>query len=175
MSYGLTSCSLVVLPEEHEHEYEEVLRGFRESFQPHNPAEDALVIRLAQAHWRSLRSRCVETGMLHVSAKVQRGRARELVENCPKDLNPHEAIGVSFMTMSPEQWRMYLRYDTTVSRDFFRTLETLMKLQKIRQGKPQQPRVMAASASGPQVSDSGIRSVSQNDIGTLARHAGSSD
>ena len=57
LKHGLTASTLVVLPEEHEHEYQEVLRGFRESFQPHDPAEHALVLRLAQTHWRSLRSR----------------------------------------------------------------------------------------------------------------------
>src|SRR4051794_40502246 len=40
--HRLTSAMLVVLPDEHQHEYEEVIRGFRESFQPHNAAEEAL-------------------------------------------------------------------------------------------------------------------------------------
>src|SRR5688572_24563617 len=66
LKHGLTASTLVVLPEEHEHEYQEVLRGFRESFQPDNAAEHALVLRLAQAHWRSLRARRMETGMLSV-------------------------------------------------------------------------------------------------------------
>ena len=133
--HGLTSSTLVVLPEEHEHEYKEVLSGFRESFQPHDPAEDALVLRLAQAHWRSLRSRRVETGILHITANTQRNRARKLVENCPENLNPHEAIAVAFMTMPAEHWQMYMRYDTTISRDFFKTLDALQKLQRTNQLK----------------------------------------
>jgi hypothetical protein len=177
LKHGLSSSTLVVLPEEHQHEYEEVLRGFRDSFKPHDDAEDALVLRLAQAHWRSLRSRRIETGMLNVSASVQRGRAREWVENCPEHLNPHEAIGVGFMAMPPEQWQTYLRYDTAISRDFFRTLDALTKLQRTRSklaGRalplggslpvatpfPPAPLAFAASAAAP--SDSGIRSVSQN-------------
>jgi hypothetical protein len=68
IKHGLCSSSLVVLPEEHEHEYQAVLCGFRESFQPVDPAENALVLRLAQAHWRSLRSRRVESGILNISA-----------------------------------------------------------------------------------------------------------
>ena len=132
LKHGLASTTLVVLPEEHQHEYEEVLRGFRESFKPHGATEDALVLRLAQAHWRSLRSRRVETGILNVSAATQRGRAREWVEDCPEHLNPHEAIGVGFMTMPPEHWQMYLRYDTAISRDFFRTLDALTRLQRTR-------------------------------------------
>ena len=152
LKHGLTSSTLVVLPEEHEHEYEEVLRGFRDSFQPQDAAEDTLVLRLAQAHWRSLRSRRVETGMLNVSAATQRDRARQWVENCPENLNPHEAIGVGFMTMPPEQWQMYLRYDTTISRDFFRTLDALTRLQRIRQlktrqaGNPEPAPVLAMAA-----------------------------
>src|SRR5262245_16343859 len=77
LKHGLTSSTLVVLPEEPEHEYNEVLRGFRDSFNPADPAEEALVLRLAQAHWRSLRSRRVETAVLHVTANAQRNQARE--------------------------------------------------------------------------------------------------
>jgi hypothetical protein len=132
IKHGLTSSTLVVLPEEDEAEYREVLRGFRASFNPQDEGEDALVLRLAQAHWRTLRSRRVETGIFAIGANVERARARETVENCPEHLNPHEAIAVGFMTRSPELWQTYLRYDNTISRDFFRTLDALMKLQRIR-------------------------------------------
>ena len=158
--YSLTASTLVVLPEEHQHEYEAILRGFRESFQPHDATEEALVVRLAQAHWRSLRSRRVETGMLHITAATQRNRARKVVEDCPENLNPHNAIAVGFMTGPEERWRMYLRYDGAISRDFFRTLDTLTRLQKARQPKkPSHEPVMAAAAGT--MSDFGIRSVLQ--------------
>ena len=83
-THGLTSSTLVVLPDEDPKEYEEVLRAFRDSLAPQGGIEDALVLRLAQAHWRSLRSRSVETGMLDVSANLQRREARRLLENCPE-------------------------------------------------------------------------------------------
>jgi hypothetical protein len=175
--HGLTSTMLVVLPEEHQHEYEEVLRGFHESFQPHGAAEEALVLRLAQAHWRSLRSRRVETGILNITAATERARARKLVEDCPEHLNPHNAIAVGFMTNPEERWRMYLRYDGAISRDFFHTLDALMRLQRARQRTNPDPKpLVAAAGSGAplsrqseqqsndtqELSDSGIRSVSQN-------------
>ena len=94
LKHGLTSTTLVVLPEEHQHEYEEVLHGFRESFQPQDATEEALVLRLAQAHWRSLRSRRVETGILNITAATERSLARKLVDDCPEHLNPHNAIAV---------------------------------------------------------------------------------
>ena len=179
LKHGLTSSTLVVLPEEHEHEYKEVLRGFRESFNPADPAEEALVLRLAQTHWRSLRSRRVETAVLHVTANAQRNDARELVENCPEHLNPHEAIAVAFMAMPADHWQKYLRYDTTISRDFFKTLEALQKLQRTRANRkpamavavgqavsPAQSelKVMHAGQSYafPELSENGIGSVSQN-------------
>ena len=111
-----------------------------------------------------------------MTANAQRNHARKLIENCPENLNPHEAIAVAFMTMPAEHWQMYLRYDTTISRDFFKTLETLHKLQRTRENRkpavaqalsPGQPelKVMHAGASYAylEVSDSGIGSVSQND------------
>jgi hypothetical protein len=160
LKHGLSSSTLVVLPEEHEHEYEAILCGFRESFKPHDATEEALVLRLAQAHWRSLRSRRVETGILHITAATERKRAREIVEDCPGRLNPHNAIAVGFMTSPAERWQMYLRYDGAISREFFRTLDTLTRLQQARQPKkPSQEPVIAAAAGA--TSDFGIRSVSQ--------------
>jgi hypothetical protein len=176
LKHGLTSSALVVLPDEDRKEYDELLSGFRDSFEPANEFEDALVVRLAQAHWRGLRSRAVETAMLDTSANLQRREARRIVENCPENLNPHEAIGVGFMIMPAERWQMYLRYDATISREFFKTLDALTKLQRSRQSQKraasnalpqmpatsefQPPRVLTAGA-GAQLSDSGIRSVSQ--------------
>ena len=185
LKHGLTSTTLVVLPEEHQHEYEEVLRGFRESFQPHGATEDALVLRLAQAHWRSLRSRRVETGILDITAATERALARKIVEDCPEHLSPHNAIAVGFMKNPEERWRMYLRYDGAISRDFFRTLDALTRLQRARQRTSPDPKpLVAAAGSGAplsrqseqpaasecatkssdtaELSDSGIRSVSQN-------------
>jgi hypothetical protein len=139
LKHGLTSSTLVVLPEEHQHEYDEILAGFRESLQPQGSVEDALVLRLAQAHWRSLRARRIETGMLNTAAAVQRNAAREHVENCPEHLDVHNAIGVGFLRMPPEQWQTYLRYDAAIARDFFRTLDTLTKLQRLRQNAKPAP------------------------------------
>jgi hypothetical protein len=168
LKHGLTASTLVVLPEEHEHEYQELLRGFRESFQPQNPAEEAMVLRLAHARWRSLRSRRVETGILSITANAERRHVGNLVENCPDPhtLNPHEAIAVAFMTMPAGHWQMYMRYDTTISRDFFKALDALTKLQRVRNTMqkthpPQAPLTFAAGA-GASLSESGIRSVSQN-------------
>ena len=73
--------------------------------------------------------------MYHITANTQRNHARKLVENCPENLNPHEAIAVAFMTMPAEHWQMYMRYDTTISRDFFKTLDALQKLQRTRENR----------------------------------------
>ncbi len=177
IKHGLTSTTLVVLPEEHQHEYDEVLRGFRESFQPHDATGDALVLRLAQAHWRSLRSRRVETGILNITAATERALARKIVEDCPEHLSPHNAIAVGFMKNPEERWRTFLRYDGAISRDFFRTLDALTRLQRARQRTSSDPKpLVAAAGSGAplsqqseqqsngaaELSDSGIRFVSQN-------------
>ena len=127
LKHGLSSSTLVVLPEEHQHEYEAILHGFRESWAPQDATEEALVLRLAQAHWRSLRSRRIETGILHITAATERKRAQKIVEDCPEHLNPHNAIAVGFMIGPEERWKMYLRYDGAISRDFFRTLDMLTR------------------------------------------------
>ena len=162
LRHGLTSTTLVVLPEEDGREYEEILCGFRESLKPCGAFEDALVARLAQTHWRGLRSRRVETGMLDITAASQRDLARQVVEDCPEHLDPHKAIGVAFMSAPPDQWHNWLRYDTPISRDFFRTLDTLTRLQHARRmERAGEPSIMVA-AGATEVSDSGIRFVSQD-------------
>jgi hypothetical protein len=106
--------------------------------------------------------------MLHLAAEMQRHEAKEL-ENCPEHLNLHNAIGVVFLRMSPEQWQTYMRYDAAISRDFFRTLDALMRLQKARQHKIQQPEpqpeaqpaLTRTAGAATQLSDSGTGSVSQ--------------
>jgi hypothetical protein len=125
-------------------------------------------LRLAQAHWRSLRSRRVETGILNLTAASERALAINIVEDCPEHLSPHNGIAVGFMINPAERWQMYLRYDTTIARDFFRTLDALTRLQRERQRSkaPEKP-VVAAAAS---VSDSGIRSVSQYAAAHLDRN-----
>ena len=66
------------------------------------------------------------------------------------------------MTRPADRWQMYLRYDTTISREFFRTLDALTRLQNARRlAKPPQKPIIAVAA-GRQLSDYGIRSVSQN-------------
>lgn len=162
LRHGLTSTTLVVLPEENGREYEQILRGFRESLQPDGAFEDAVVARLAQTHWRGLRSRRVETGMLDITAASQRDLARQVVEDCSEHLDPHKAIGVAFMTAPPDQWHNWLRYDTTISRDFFRTLDTLTRLGHARRMKRGGEASVMVAARAAEVSDSGIRSVSQD-------------
>src|SRR3954451_21094110 len=42
LKHGLSASTLVVLPQEDHHEYEAILHGFRESYQPYDTAEEAL-------------------------------------------------------------------------------------------------------------------------------------
>jgi hypothetical protein len=59
--------------------------------------------------------------------------------------------------MPPEQWQTYLRYDASISREFFKTLDALTKLQRIRRlaaPKPSQPAPERALTAG-----AGARSV----------------
>ena len=100
--------------------------------------------------------------MLDITAASQRDLARQVVEDCSEHLDPHKAIGVAFMTAPPDQWHNWLRYDTTISRDFFRTLDTLTRLQHARRMKHTGEASVMVAAGAAEVSDSGIRFVSQN-------------
>ena len=107
--------------------------------------------------------------MLNITAANERTLASNIVEDCPEHLNPHNAIAVGFMINPAERWQTYLRYDTTIARDFFRTLDALTRLQRARQHSNSAPKAYRSRAAAAAVSDSGIRSVSQN----TAAHLGS--
>jgi hypothetical protein len=123
--------------------------------------------------------------MLQTTANTHRNLAREHVENCPEHLDVHGAIGVGFLVMPPDRWHTYLRYDTAISREFFKTLDALTKLQRLRPVQPRQPnavepappppepahtRVQTAGNVAAALSDAGIRSVSQNDSAAKPEH-----
>jgi hypothetical protein len=107
--------------------------------------------------WRSRRSPC---GDRH--ARHHRSHPARPCTAVRRRLSRTSEPGVGFMTMPPERWQMYLRYDTTIARDFFRTLDALTRLQHARQRKAEPKHGLArAAGSAAELSDSGIRSVSQ--------------
>jgi hypothetical protein len=83
--------------------------------------------------------------------------------------------------MPPEQWQTYLRYDTTISREFFKTLDALTKLQRVRQTKKPvtppvpEPAPVLALAAGKLTADScqmtALSQLSDSGTGSVLQHS----
>src|SRR5271157_1750020 len=99
---------MVILPGEDPAQFQFLRRGLLKEHQPSTPTETLLVEEMAQAHWR-----------------LERVRRRQ-----------DEAF--EFETLEVKLLALLQRYATTYERTFFKSLETLKKLQRERLAQPKQ-------------------------------------
>src|SRR5919107_1628802 len=94
LRHGLTSTTLVVLPEENGREYEEILRGFRESLQPGGAFEDALVAspgRTGEASARAVSKPACWTSPPPLNA-ISQGKSSKTVLNISTRIRPSASL-----------------------------------------------------------------------------------
>ncbi len=99
---------MVVLPGEDPAQFQHLRRALLKEHQPATPTEKLLVEEMAQAHWR-----------------LERVRRRQ-----------DEAF--EYETLDTKLLALLLRYAATAERTFFKSLETLKKLQRERLAQPKQ-------------------------------------
>ncbi len=136
LRHGLTAGE-VVLPHENEDDYETMREGMLESYAPQNPAEVAVVEELADAYWRLLRLRRVET------------RYWEQLGGC---YNRGDAGIAEALLQTPErQTRNFFRYYAQVEKSYYRALAAANHIRRERRDfKPL--KTMAAAAENGFVS-----------------------
>ncbi len=93
-----------------------------------------LVDRLASASWRSLRSRQMEQSLCNMS--IDEWQDKRKGDRPRTAQTENEALVVSMV--EDDLWKLMFRYDTQISRDFFRTLNALEKMQKDRRLRERQ-------------------------------------
>ena len=125
--------------------FEDLRNDLVEQYAPANPTEEYLVDELAQCMWRKQRARGHEKCMLD-------------------EVDPESGRGFSMHAFA-----LHLRYETSIERSFYRTLEKLERLIQLRQSKPAPVRPAPAVAAEPPqvllpVRFSSLGSVSQNDV-----------
>ena len=88
-----------------------------------------LVDQIAVGYWRTIRARRFETAMFDNHL-----RTKKLAHG--KDASPNsrddEGCAVILQVTDPEQLKNYFRYDATISRDYYRAIATLEKMQAAR-------------------------------------------
>jgi hypothetical protein len=104
-----------------------------------------LVEQIAAGYWRTMRARKVEVGLfdnLLRTAKRQLGKDRNWRER------DDEGCAVLLYENDPERFRNYFRYDSTISRDYYRAIATLEKMQAARRGDEDRQDRIARETAG---------------------------
>ncbi len=154
---GMTAKT-VVLPHESGVDYDEIRVALIEDYAPATSQEPRLDDQVAVRYGRTIRARRFETAMFDNHL-----RAKKLAHG--KDPGPNErddeGCAVILQVTGAEQLKNYFRYDATISRDYYRAIATLEKMQaarrreedardhKAREQEKQQAKTFSAAAGHP--------------------------
>jgi hypothetical protein len=128
LRHGMTAKT-VVLPHENADNYNEMRTALIEDYAPANTQELMLVDQIAVGYWRTIRARRFETAMFdnHLRNK-KRVHGKDQSPNDRDD----EGCAVILQVTDPKDLQNYFRYDATISRDYYRAIATLEKMQAAR-------------------------------------------
>ena len=129
LRHGMTAKT-VVLPHESESDYQEIRAALIEDYAPANSQELMLVDQIAAGYWRTIRARRFETAMFDNHLRTKK-RELEMDMN-PDPAKDDEGCAVILQVTDPEELKNYFRYDATISRDYYRAIATLEKMQAAR-------------------------------------------
>jgi hypothetical protein len=126
---GMTAKT-VVLPHESACDYNEIRAALIQDYEPATTQELMLVDQIAAGYWRTIRARRFETEMFDNRLRT---RKRELgMDQKPDAAKDDEGYAVMLQVTDPEELKNYFRYDATISRDYYRAIATLEKMQAAR-------------------------------------------
>lgn len=144
LRHGLTSQK-VVLSGEDPAAFAAMREGLLNDHAPANTQEAALVDQIAANYWRLLRAQRVEIELFEsaIHPKAPRRTTRETMEI-------HEPFAQAFCNHT-QHFETLRRYTASIERAYYRSLETLRKLQKDREsnsfGTDSQPPLAALAAA----------------------------
>jgi hypothetical protein len=129
LKHGLTA-EVMVLPHELELDYHVIRGSLIDSYKPVGNHELMLVDQIAGHYWRTIRIRRFETNMFDNQIQtLKKDHGQPTIPNPKLD---DMACAVILQITEPESLENYFRYDGTISRDYFRSIHTLERLQENR-------------------------------------------
>jgi hypothetical protein len=125
LKHGL-SAKHVVLPDESETDYQFLLDGYIDQFQPENPVEFELVTIMAATHWRLRRLLNIETGVLFNKLED----ARETMDDHRTDMTDDDRLAWVYSSLAnhSQSVSMLIRYEGTLTRTYDRAYRQLATL-----------------------------------------------
>ena len=126
---GLTAKS-TLLPHECAADYHEIRASLMHDYAPASSQELMLVDQIACGYWRTIRARRFEVSMFDINLRARK-------EQLGTNENPNAAIddkgcSVIMQCESENDFKNYFRYDASISRDYYRAINTLEKMQAAR-------------------------------------------
>lgn len=127
LKHGMTAAT-AVLPYEDPHAYVELREALISHYAPANPIEAMLVETVANAYWRLLRVRRVETATITLGI---RGLEKRHDVNLESEFAGDGAIAV-LLNQDKDTLRNVERHQARIERCYFQAIEALRKAQKDR-------------------------------------------
>jgi hypothetical protein len=127
--HGLTA-KVMVIPHECAADYHEIRAALIESYAPATSHELMLVDQIAAGYWRTIRARRFETSMFDNQLRAHKMAAGK--DQSPDPGRDDEGCAVILQVESPNSLQNYFRYDGTISRDYYRAINSLERMQAAR-------------------------------------------
>jgi hypothetical protein len=129
LRHGMTAKT-VVLPHESAGDYHEIRSALTEDYAPATSQELMLVDQVAAGYWRTIRARRFETAMFDNQLRTQKRKFE--MDKSPDPAKDDEGCAVILQVTDPKDLQNYFRYDATISRDYYRAIASLEKMQAAR-------------------------------------------
>ena len=127
------TAEVIVLAHEAALDYDEIRASLIESYAPATNQELMLVDQIAAGYWRTIRARRFETALFNEQAA---GLKRTHRKDPSPEAGHDDSVCVEVLQeITPKQMENYFRYDGTISRDYYRAINALERMQAGRRRK----------------------------------------
>jgi hypothetical protein len=124
--HGMTAQT-VILRHECALDYHEIRAALIEDYAPATSQELMLVDQVAAGYWRTIRARRFETAMF--DNRLRTRKREEGKDETPDSSTDDEGCAVMLQVEPESDLTNYFRYDGTISRDYYRAINSLERLQ----------------------------------------------
>lgn len=128
VKHGMTA-KVIVMPHESELDYHEIRSALIEDYAPGNAQELMLVDQIAAGYWRTIRARRFERSMFDNQLRTKKDEHD--IDTTPNSKDD-EGCAVILQVSTPETYHNYFRYDGSISRDYYRAVTALERMQAAR-------------------------------------------
>jgi hypothetical protein len=129
VKHGMTA-KVIVLGQESDADYQEIRAALIHDYAPATSQELMLVDQIAAGYWRTIRARRFETEIFDGQIRALKHKHGKSTDVRPDTDDQGCAV---FLQVEPaETLKNYFRYDGTISRDYYRAIAALEKMQAAR-------------------------------------------